>query len=124
MIMDYTTLQVGQQVAVAKPSSWSITNQGVYIVIKVGKVKVVVRRLGDNYERTFSVKKRREMGEFAGDTYTAAFLETVAEQEFRIAQRAREVEARATWREAEAAAASKNLVLLKQIVADLEQMSV
>lgn len=124
MIMDYTTLQVGQEVAVAKPTSWSTTNQGVYVVEKVNKVRVVVKRASDGYLRTFSVKKRREIGDYAGDTYTAAFLETVAEQEFRVAQRAREVELRDMWRGAEAAATQRNLALLKQFVVELEQMAV
>jgi hypothetical protein len=124
MIMDYTTLQVGQEVAVAKRLGWSTQNQGVYVVNKVNKVKVTVCRKSDGYLRTFSVKKRCELGDFVEDTYRAAFLETVAEQEARIAQHAREVEVRAAWREAERAAVQKNLVLLKQIVADLEEMSV
>jgi bifunctional DNA-binding transcriptional regulator/antitoxin component of YhaV-PrlF toxin-antitoxin module len=124
MILDYTTLKAGDRVAVAKPSSWSIINQGVYVVEKVNKVKVVVRRLGDHYERTFSVKKRRELGDYAGDTYTAAYLETVAEQEARLEQRKREVALREAWGRVELAASRKNLAELKAMMAELEQMVV
>jgi hypothetical protein len=124
MIMDYTTLKVGDRVAVAKPTSWSTTNQGVYVVDKVNKVKVIVKRASDGYLREFSVKKRREMGPFAGDTYTAAYLETVAEQEARLEQRKREVALREAWGRVELAASRKNLAELKAMMAELEQMVV
>lgn len=118
MIMDYTTLKVGDIVAVARHGSWDISNQGEYRVAKVNKVKVVVERVGDNYQREFSVKKRSEMG----SSFHNAFLETVEEQQARIAARQREVAKRRAWSAVEQAARDKDYTALQQAVANLEGM--
>lgn len=123
MINDYAALKVGDMVAVARHGSWNITNQGIYVVSKVNKVKVTVQRIGDNYERVFSVRKRRELNGF-DDEYYSAFLETVEEQTARENQRRREVEVKNMWREAEGAATRRNLTQLKDLVEKLSQVTV
>lgn len=122
MIKDYAALKVGDTVAVAKHGSWSICNQGIYVVTRVNKVKVTVQRVSDNHERVFSVRKRCELGKFA-DAYHNAFLETVEEQTARVELQRREVEIRNMWRAAEGAAAQRNLTQLKDLVTKLSQVA-
>jgi hypothetical protein len=121
MINDYTTLTVGQKVAVARTGSWDTQNQGIYTVVKANKVKVVVARDTDGYERTFSVKKRAEMS-ITSSTYNYAYLETVEEQQARINRRLNEGKIRNAWLNVEKAAGSKNIEQLRQYMAELEQM--
>lgn len=119
MIMDYTTLKVGDIVAVACYGSWSISNQGRYRVTKVNKVKVVVERVSDNYRREFSVRKRSEMGVTAS-AYHSAFLETVEEQDTRMAAQAKEEAKRHAWDRVEQAVRDKNFAALQKSMAVLE----
>lgn len=119
-MLDYTTLKVGDQVAVARSGGWSIMNEGVYRVVKVNKVKVVVERVSDGYQREFSVKRRCEMK--SNDHYRAGYLETVAAQEARIEAREREAAVRNAWRKVETAAAQRDLNTLRQSVAALEAL--
>jgi uncharacterized protein YceH (UPF0502 family) len=121
MIMDYTTLKVGDIVAVARHGSWDISNQGEYRVVKVNKVKVVVERVSDNYRREFSVRKRSEMGVTAS-VYHNAFLETVEDQDARMAARAKEAAKRHAWNRVEQAARDKNFAALQQAMVNLESM--
>lgn len=117
-MLDYTTLKVGDQVAVAYPGGWSIMNQGVYRVVKANKMKVIVERITDGYLREFSVKRRCEMG--ALDRFRAAYLETVAEQEARIERRQQEAAKRQAWSAVEQAARDKDFTALQKAMAVLE----
>ena len=119
MIMDYTTLKVGDIVAIASSGSWRIFEHGHYRVIKVNKVKVVVERVSDGYVRNFSVRKHVEIG---GGGYYQSFLETVDEQAARIAAREKEAAIRASWETVEQAARDKNFAALQQAMANLESM--
>lgn len=56
-MLDYSQLEVGQQVGIVSNSHYP---QGVYTVIKSNKRVLVVRRNSDQYERTFSSKTRAE----------------------------------------------------------------
>lgn len=123
MINDYATLTVGQQVAVARTGSWRTGSEGVYTVVKVNKMKVVLRRLSDGYERVFSVKRRVELNR-SGGSYNSAYLETVDSMTQREAQQQQERDRKQAWRDAEAAAARNDLAKLKELVAKLEQMAV
>ena len=118
MIMDYTALKVGDIVAVACYGSWSILNQGRYRVTKVNKVKVVVERVSDNYRREFSVRKRSELGN-AVNAYRT-FLETVEEQDARMAAQAKEAAKQHAWKRVEQASRDKNFAALQKAVANLE----
>lgn len=120
MINDYTTLTVGQKVAVARTGSWRTSDEGIYTVVKANKVKVVVARDTDGYERTFSVKKRVEMNNTSH--YYSAYLETVEEQQARIDRRLNEGKIRNAWLNVEKAAASKNLEDLRKYMAELEAL--
>lgn len=114
MGLDYTALKVGELVAVARGGGWSTFSEGLYRVVKINKMVVVVQRERDAYERTFSVKLRREKGD--GDRYRSAYLESVADQQQREAQYAREREVNAMWKDAERAAVTRNLAALKELV--------
>jgi hypothetical protein len=116
-MLNLNTLQVGQKVAVARYGSWTIMSEGVYIVAKADKVKVVVKRESDGYERTFSVKKGTEKG---STRYHSAFLESIEDRDARIVKKNAENEVRLAWSKAEQAAQSKNISALRQAMADLE----
>ena len=79
---DYSTLAVGQSVAVSRFGSRFIHNEGVYTVAKVNKVKVILARDTDGYVRTFSVKTRKELGALAYK-YFEAFIESVSDLQAR-----------------------------------------
>lgn len=118
--MDYTTLQVGDEVAVARSGSWMVHSEGIYTVVKVDKLKVVVRRKSDNYERVFSVKRRCEMGK--ENSYRSAYLEPVADMEARDRKMARERDIRRAWQEAEQAGRDKDIVALRDALMQLEKL--
>lgn len=118
MIKDYAALKVGDAVAVARYGTWNISNQGIYVVVKVDKIKVVVQRVGDNYERSFSVRKRHELGVHAA-LRNDTFLEAVEDQTARAELRRRDTEIANMWRQAEAAAAQRNFDKLKSMVDQL-----
>jgi hypothetical protein len=123
MLLDYTTLQVGQQVAVAQNGSWTIQNQGVYRVTKVNKVKVVVERVSDGYQREFSVRRRQELTKYDAGYHTA-FLESVEDQERRIQQKIHEQAIRAAWAAVEQAGRDRNMQALQAAIADLNRLGV
>lgn len=116
--MDYSKLAVGDQVAVARMGSWDVHSEGVYTVVKADKIKVIVQREGDGYERTFSVKKRSEMGK--DDRYRAAYLEPVADKAARDALQQRRRDVNRAWSAAEQAARDKKVSALRAALADLE----
>lgn len=120
MIMDYTTLKVCDLVAVARPGSWGIMNEGNYFVVKVNKMKVVVERASDGHRREFSVKRRCEAK--STDRYHAPYLELPETQAARIAQRNKEVAKRQAWSAVENAAMHKDIAALREAVAALEEM--
>ena len=118
--MDYAALQVGQEVAVSRTGNWRVFSEGVYTVVKTNKLKVVLRRASDGYERTFSVKRRCEVGR--ENSYRTAYLESVEDMRLREAQYAAQQERAQTWSAAEQAARNKDLQTLKQLVAKLETL--
>ena len=104
--LDYTTLQVGQQIAVARPLSWSVSSEGIYRVSKVNKMKVEVTRDSDGYMRQFSVKRQCEVG--STDRYRGAFLETVEDQKARHAEESERRNRVAAWSAVESAARGRD----------------
>ena len=119
--LDYAALKVGQEVAIARTGTWRIFSEGVYTVVKANKLKVVVRRNSDGYERTFSVKRKCEMSQEA--SYRAAYLESVEDMRLREAQYAAQRDRASAWTAAEQAARDKNLAALREAVAKLEQFA-
>jgi len=117
-------LQVGDRVAVGRHGSWRVSSQGVYVVAKVNKLKVVLKREGDGYERTWSVKRNVEVKQYAstGGKYedNNTFIESVEAMEARNAKYQHEAMVNSLWRDAEEAAKRKNMTALKDIVAQLE----
>ena len=119
-ILDYTTLQVGQRVGIARHASWSILSEGIYTVAKANKMKVTVKRDSDGYERVFSVKRRCEAG--AEDRYRAAYLESLETLQAREAEMKVQRAIRAAWNNAEHAAKHKNLTDLLTAVQELQSL--
>lgn len=70
--MDYSTLTQGQTVGILYRGS----PQGLYTVKSINKMCVVLNRVGDGYERTFSVKTRVEKNSWS-DRYTTAEIVSV-----------------------------------------------
>ena len=118
--MDYTTLKVGDQVAVARSGTWSTHNQGIYTVVKANKLKIVVQRNSDGYERTFSVKRSCEAGTLS--RWDSAFLEPVEEQQARIATREHAASIRMQWSKMESAVSNKDLAALKELITELDAL--
>ena len=120
MINDYSSLNVNDTVAVARPGSWQIHSEGIYRVVKVNKLKVVVERESDGYQRVFSVKRRCEM--CAGSHYRAAYLESVDSMLKREAQLQRERDVRAAWADVEQAGRVKSWTALQAAVSKLQKL--
>ena len=121
--LDYSTLKVGQYVAVSSTASWRTRSEGIYRVVEANKIKVVLVREDVGLTREFSVKRRVEVGDSASP-WSRAFIESVADMEKREAQYAAERERKQLWVDAEQAAREKNLTKLSDIVNKLSQLAV
>jgi hypothetical protein len=125
MELKISSLVVGQRVSIARYGSWNVTSQGVYVVAKTNKLKAILRREHDGYERVFSVKRGLELKQYAstGDKYEDrnTFIETVEAMEARKVKLRKEQDIRALWQDAEKAAQSKNLKDLMQVVKMIEE---
>lgn len=117
---DYSTLAVGQSVAVSRFGRRYIHNEGVYTVAKVNKVKVILARDTDGYVRTFSVKTRKELGSNVYK-YLETFIESVSDMTAREEKYQKERDVRNMWAELEQAARDKKLDTMKDLIAKLEQ---
>ena len=105
-MLDLNTVFVGQTVGIAKHGAWQTRSQGLYMVVKANKVKVVVRRLVDDHERLFSVKRGCEVG---GNKYNSAFLETVEAQAAREAKKTAQKNVDSAWKDLENAVALRSI---------------
>lgn len=120
-MLKYETLREGDQVAVSRVGSWTINNEGIYTVSKANKVKVVLTRTSDGYTREFSIKRRVELGRT--ETHrSSAFIESLDDFSKRNEFYKKERELAQTWKSAEDAARTKDLTVLKELVAKLENM--
>jgi len=117
MINDLSTLKVGDRVAIARFGSWLTSSQGAYLVKNVNKVRVVVARETDGYERTFSTRTGVEKG---SERYHSAFIETIAEMEARAAADQKTRDFTAAWAAVEKAAGQKDYTALMASVISLE----
>jgi hypothetical protein len=117
MSLDYTTLAVGQEVAVSRGSNRRIYHEGVYTVVKVDKLRAVLERNSDGLTREFSIKRGVELS-------TSPFIESVEKMQQRQARHAAERGLQQTWADAEQAARNKDLTALMDIVAKLSQPAV
>ena len=118
-MLDLNTLVVGQQVGIAKHGAWETRSQGLYMVVKANKVKVVVRRLVDDHERLFSVKRGCEVG---GNKYNSAFLETVEAQAAREAKKTAARNIDSAWEELEKAVKLRSFELIVSTLSALKAL--
>lgn len=120
MILDYSTLSIGQEVSVARHGNWSTSSEGVYKVIKLDKVKLVLER-EDGVQRSFSVKTKKELGV----SYDSrSFVETLGDKLKRDEQNYREQNINNAWVNLQQAAKGKDLDKIKQSIVELEQLGV
>ena len=119
-MLDLNTLVVGQQVGIAKHGAWETRSQGLYMVVKANKVKVVVRRLVDDYERLFSVKRGCETG--SSNKYNSAFLETVEAQAAREAKKTAARNIDSAWEELEKAVKLRSFELIVSTLSALKAL--
>ena len=120
MILDYSTLQAGQEVAVARPGNWRTSGEGVYKVIKVNKIKVVLER-SDGVQREFSVKTKKELGV----SYDSkSFIETLGDKLKRDAEQYKQQKLGIAWVNLQQAVQGKDLNKIKQSITELENLGV
>lgn len=120
MILDYSTLQVGQEVSIARSGNWSTSSQGVYKVIKVNKIKVVLER-EDGVQREFSVKTKKELGV----SYDSkSFIETLGDKLKRDAEQYKQQKLGIAWVNLQQAVLGKDFKKIKQSIAELENLGV
>ena len=122
-MLNIATLKVGDQVAVARPGSQMTHSEGIYTVVKVNKVRIVVQRDSDGYERNFSAKSGRELNK-SFEAYRCPYLEHVSEQTTRNARLQHERNVKEVWSALEQAAASKNIRKFDEAVAALKKLLV
>ncbi len=123
MILDYSTLQVGQEVSIARSGNWSTSSEGVYKVIKVNKVKVVLERadITDRFTREFSVKTKKELGV----SYDSkSFIETPGDKLKRDAEQYRQQKLGIAWVHLQQAVLGKDFKKIKQSMVELENLGV
>ena len=120
MILDYSTLGIGQEVAIARQGNWSTSSQGIYKVIKLDKVKLVLER-EDGVQRSFSVKTKKELGV----SYDSkSFVETLGDKLKRDAEQYRQQKLANAWVNLQQAAQGKDFKKVKQSIAELENLGV
>lgn len=118
-MLNVSELKIGDRVGVARNGTWRSRSEGVYTVVKANKVKIVVERETDRYQREFSVKKNRESGTQDRGYYTA-FLESLEDANQRAEANNRERARNELWKRAEQAVASKDAQALRAVVAEME----
>jgi len=123
MDMDYAKLVEGQEVAVSRPGTWHIHNEGTYKVIKTNKLKVVLQRVSDGYTREFSVKRKAELGRFESRVWNRSFIESIEDMKRRQAVYTAERDLKSLWSKVEDAARSKDLASVKELVSKIEQLA-
>lgn len=122
--LDYRTLKVGDEVGVVSSSSgYGLRNIGVYVVAKIDKIKVVVRRASDGYEKVFSIKKGYQMGEDTS-VFQRQWLEPVADFKARVARDEKAKSIRSAWMVVASCASQFKLEELKAAIAKLEELQV
>ena len=120
MINDYSTLKVDDEVAVFHHGSWTTHSEGAYIVAKADKMKVVLKRKGDGYERTFSVKTRLEKG---ATKYHSPMIETIAEMQARNTELEKERNIRDAWTTLKEAVSQKNIAAAEAALAHIQLLT-
>lgn len=115
------SVKVGDVVSVARTGGHGVSSQGLYRVVKANKVKVVVARESDGYERVFSVKRGAELG-ITSSSYSYAFLEPVIDSMNRAARHLEKQQRNQAWGAAEKAAQNKDIVQLRAALAALESL--
>ena len=116
MSLDLSNIQVGQQVAVASYGN----NQGFYTVVKANKVRIIVKRDTDLYERTFSTKTGLELNSGA---FRPAFLESVEDQQRRNQADFEIQRQRDLWSKAHRAVEVKDIDTLESVIAELKAVA-
>jgi hypothetical protein len=118
--LNISTLVPGNRVSIRHHE----TSQGVYVVAKANKMKVVLKRESDGYERHWSVKRDTELateGRKYVDRYT--WLETVEDMEARNVARIRETARRNAWADVEKAAAGHSMPRLELALEALKALT-
>jgi methionine aminopeptidase len=113
-------LKVNDKLAIVRYGNRGVvSSQGVYTVVKADKMKVVMKRDGDGYERIWSVKKDCELGEHG---YHSASLITVRDLAECEANRIIKVAKANLYRDIETAAKNNNLEAIEKAVAELKHL--
>jgi len=119
MRLSISELTVGDQVGIARFGNCGSMSEGIYLVEKIDKVKVVVKR-GD-LERHFSVKKGTELARTGRSASRDTFLEPASDTKDREELRNLERNIAMAWQTLAGAVDRKNL---KDTKAAIEEVSV
>lgn len=128
MALDVKSLQVGQKVSIAR-ASWGvgthyIVSQGVYVVEKADRVKVVLRRESDGHKRVWSLKHNAEVVQaYDGKKKIerGTFIESIEDMVEREKKAALARDKKRMWSDIEQAAQNKDIVALRRALAELER---
>ena len=114
-MLDYTKVRAGQTVALMSNGRHP---QGLYTVTKADKMKIVVQRVGDNYERSFSVKKECEINSYS-TRYNTDYIESV--EVYEEIQAANDLQATRNklWRDLDAAVNTRNVAKCQELILQL-----
>lgn len=104
--LNVNQIVVGDVVGIFRSGSLNLSTEGKYAVIKVDKVKVVIQRESDKYERTFSAKSGDEKG---SSKYRSAWLVSEAEYDAEVASKKAKQDLCSAWQELEQAAHDKSI---------------
>lgn len=115
-----TTCEVGKTVGVIRNLNYGSRNpQGLYTVTKVNKMVVTLARVGDNYERSWSVKTGVEKDGFS-TRYNTADIVSAEDYDKLVAA----VEARKAmnqlWREMDTAVAREDIPAIEATLAKIK----
>jgi len=121
--MNIAQLKVNDKVAVARMGNWENHSQGIYVVTKINKVRIHVKRETDGYEREFSANTGRELGK-SDSKYRAAYLESVEYQNLRTAIRQHNLEVNGAWTALQEAASSKSIAEVNKALAKLKAVGI
>ena len=120
MIPDYSTLQVGQEVAITRAGNWSTSSEGVYKVIKANKIKVVLER-EDGVQREFSVKTKKELGV---SYCSRSFIETLGDKLKRDTEQYKQQKLGTAWATLLRVVLDEDFKKIKQSLVELENLGV
>lgn len=115
----FSTLNVGDQVAIAGYLGGTIGHQGLYKVAEKNKVRISFER-GDGLTRIFSTQTGNEKDYTGKYTRANSFVESIADYEKRQQSQEKKDQYRTLWENLELAAKNRNIAAIKELIIKIE----